>query len=155
MTTVHNLSVKDGALTMSRELLDPSALSICLMNPEVNLKAPPRAPGLLRMALEMRFPMELGIGLTSLPFLMTATGGDGHCVIVIPGLAASDDSTGPLRYYLRHLGYDALCGVPTPSSCDSASTHVEYSRNLIARRRVRLPIERREDHGRSERLARG
>lgn len=32
--------------------------------------------------------------------------GDGHVVLVLPGLHASDLSTRPLRYYLRTLGYD-------------------------------------------------
>lgn len=34
--------------------------------------------------------------------------GDGHPVLVIPGFAASDNSTVPLRKFLVSLGYDAL-----------------------------------------------
>jgi pimeloyl-ACP methyl ester carboxylesterase len=37
---------------------------------------------------------------------MRAPAGDGHPVIVFPGLSASDGSTLPLRGYLQNLGYD-------------------------------------------------
>jgi pimeloyl-ACP methyl ester carboxylesterase len=40
------------------------------------------------------------------PFLAVAPRGDGHGVLVLPGLLASDSSTIPLRAFLRHLGYD-------------------------------------------------
>ena len=55
-------------------------------------------------------------GLAGLAFLPLAAGwlaaaprGDGHDVLVLPGLLASDTSTLPLRRFLRLLGYDA-CG---------------------------------------------
>jgi pimeloyl-ACP methyl ester carboxylesterase len=38
---------------------------------------------------------------------MAAPRGDGHGVLIFPGLLASDPSTGPLRGFLRWLGYDA------------------------------------------------
>jgi hypothetical protein len=37
----------------------------------------------------------------------TAPRGDGHAVLVLPGLLAGDFSTAPLRRFLRHLCYDA------------------------------------------------
>ncbi len=40
------------------------------------------------------------------PWLATAPRGDGHGVLVLPGLLASDTSTLPLRRFLRLLGYD-------------------------------------------------
>jgi len=40
------------------------------------------------------------------PWLSLAPRGDGHAVLVLPGLLASDTSTGVLRGYLRRLGYD-------------------------------------------------
>lgn len=43
--------------------------------------------------------------LVSLPWLMTARRGDGHSVVVLPGLMGSDASTRLLRSYLRLLGY--------------------------------------------------
>jgi pimeloyl-ACP methyl ester carboxylesterase len=58
------------------------------------------------MALEFRAPWELWSVLPSWPALMRATPGDGHPVIVFPGLSASDGSTLPLRAYLQNLGYD-------------------------------------------------
>jgi hypothetical protein len=52
-------------------------------------------------------------GLAGLAFLPLAAGwlaaaprGDGHGVLVLPGLLAADGSTGLLRRYLRWLGYD-------------------------------------------------
>jgi pimeloyl-ACP methyl ester carboxylesterase len=40
------------------------------------------------------------------PWLVTAPHGDGHGVLVVPGLLASDRSTTLLRQFLRWLGYD-------------------------------------------------
>ena len=40
------------------------------------------------------------------PWLATAPRGDGHGVLVLPGLLATDASTLPLRQFLRLLGYD-------------------------------------------------
>lgn len=39
------------------------------------------------------------------PWLTAAPRGDGHGVLVLPGLLASDRSTKPLRGFLRHKGY--------------------------------------------------
>jgi pimeloyl-ACP methyl ester carboxylesterase len=39
------------------------------------------------------------------PLLATAPHGDGHPVLVLPGLVADDRSTVPLRRFLRRLGY--------------------------------------------------
>lgn len=41
------------------------------------------------------------------PFLSTAPRGNDEPVVVLPGFAAGDISTAPLRGYLRGLGYDA------------------------------------------------
>jgi pimeloyl-ACP methyl ester carboxylesterase len=40
------------------------------------------------------------------PWLAAAPRGDGHSVLVVPGLLASDMSTAPLRRFLGWLGYD-------------------------------------------------
>jgi len=66
-----------------------------------------RAPGPFLLALEGRAPWELGIALASWPILRQAPHGDGHAVIVFPGLAASDITTLPLRTFLAGLGYKA------------------------------------------------
>jgi pimeloyl-ACP methyl ester carboxylesterase len=48
---------------------------------------------------------ELGAFLGALPLLSLAPKGDGHPVIVFPGLLASDTSTKPLRGFLESRGY--------------------------------------------------
>jgi pimeloyl-ACP methyl ester carboxylesterase len=63
------------------------------------------APNSLLIALEFRAPWEFWSVLPSWPALMRAPVGDGHGVIVFPGLSASDNSTLPLRSYLGNLGY--------------------------------------------------
>ena len=65
------------------------------------------APGMVRLAMELRAPWELGIALASYPFMKAAPRGDGHPVLVFPGLAAGDVTTVVIRRFLRELGYDA------------------------------------------------
>ncbi|MRD45758.1 triacylglycerol lipase [Caenimonas koreensis] len=65
---------------------------------------PPHA-GLL--ALEFRAPFEFGAVLPAWPALSRAPRGDGHTVLVFPGLSASDATTIPLRSYLSMLGYQS------------------------------------------------
>ena len=50
--------------------------------------------------------VDLAALLVAAPGLATAPRGDGHGVLVLPGLLASDTSTLPLRSYLGWLGYD-------------------------------------------------
>jgi pimeloyl-ACP methyl ester carboxylesterase len=63
-------------------------------------------PSLALLALEFRAPWEFGAILPAWPALQKAPTGDGHSVMVFPGLSASDASTIPLRRYLGTLGYD-------------------------------------------------
>jgi pimeloyl-ACP methyl ester carboxylesterase len=63
------------------------------------------APSPWLMAMEFRAPWELGAILPAWFFLRKAPAGDGHPVIVFPGLSANDGSTLPLRAYLDNLGY--------------------------------------------------
>ncbi len=65
-----------------------------------------KAPNALLMALESRAPWELGATLAAWPLLKSAPQGDGHSVIVFPGLGAGDLSTAPLRNFLTAQGYD-------------------------------------------------
>lgn len=65
------------------------------------------APGIVRLALEMRAPWELGIALASYPFMRKAPAGDGHPVLVFPGLAAGDATTLVIRRFLSDLGYQS------------------------------------------------
>ena len=54
-----------------------------------------------------RASVEFGAMGAMLPALRRAPRGDGHHVLVFPGLMASDNSTRALRWYLRDLGYHA------------------------------------------------
>ncbi len=64
-----------------------------------------KAPNALLLALESRAPWELGATMAAWPLLKTAPTGDGHAVIVFPGLGAGDLSTAPLRNFLSAQGY--------------------------------------------------
>src|SRR5246500_2103391 len=68
---------------------------------------PSRPPSRLLLALEVRAIWELQTFFAAYPLLRRAPRGDGHPVLVLPGLAASDVSTRPLRTYLRAQGYAA------------------------------------------------
>jgi pimeloyl-ACP methyl ester carboxylesterase len=64
-----------------------------------------RARRLLRLGLELRAPWEYGATVAATPLLRLAPKGDGHPVLVFPGLTASDLSTRPLRRFLTGRGY--------------------------------------------------
>lgn len=63
------------------------------------------APGLHLLAMEFRAPWELGAVLPTWPLLQRAPLGDGHSIIVFPGLTAGDPTTLPLRRYLESRNY--------------------------------------------------
>src|SRR5436305_6280013 len=62
-------------------------------------------PSRTLMLLEARAIHEFGAFLGALPLLSLAPSGDGHPVLVLPGLIASDTSTRPLRSFLKGRGY--------------------------------------------------
>ena len=64
-----------------------------------------RAPSRTLMLLELRALHEFGAFLGALPLLSLAPKGDGHPVLVLPGLVTSDTSTRPLRSFLENRGY--------------------------------------------------
>jgi pimeloyl-ACP methyl ester carboxylesterase len=64
-----------------------------------------RPPSRTLMFLEGRAIHEFGAFLGALPLLSLAPRGDGHPVLVLPGLVASDTSTRPLRSFLNSKGY--------------------------------------------------
>lgn len=64
-----------------------------------------KAPGWFRLALEGRAPWELWASLIALPVLKNAPKGDGHPVMVFPGLATGDMTTLVLRNFLKDRGY--------------------------------------------------
>jgi pimeloyl-ACP methyl ester carboxylesterase len=65
-------------------------------------------PSALLLALELRAFWEFGAVLPAWPVLARAPQGDGHAVMVFPGLSANDVSTLPLRSYVQSRGYLAL-----------------------------------------------
>jgi pimeloyl-ACP methyl ester carboxylesterase len=66
---------------------------------------PVKATGPLLMALESRAPLEGLALLAAMPWLSRLPRGDGHPVMVFPGMGANDLTTLPLRRFLRRLGY--------------------------------------------------
>ncbi|MDE1935704.1 triacylglycerol lipase [Bradyrhizobium sp.] len=64
-----------------------------------------RPPSKTLMFLEGRAIHEFGAFLGALPLLSLSPRGDGHPVLVLPGLVASDVSTRPLRSFLKSKGY--------------------------------------------------
>jgi hypothetical protein len=65
-----------------------------------------KAPSALLLLLEGRAPWEFGATLAAESILKGAPAGDGHPVLVFPGLAANDMTTAPLRKFLRRRGYE-------------------------------------------------
>ena len=66
------------------------------------------APGALLLALEGRAPWEFAASIAAAPWLRRLPRGDGHRVLVLPGLAANDLTTLPMRTFLKDRGYAAL-----------------------------------------------
>lgn len=65
-------------------------------------------PALWQLLLEARAPWELAATLAASPWLarlQQQMPGDGHPVLVFPGLVSSDLATLTLRNFLRHCGY--------------------------------------------------
>lgn len=65
----------------------------------------PPPPHAAKLAMELRAPWELGSSLATWPVLKRCPQGDGHAVIVYPGLTAGDASTLPLRHFLGLRNY--------------------------------------------------
>ncbi|WP_395700864.1 esterase/lipase family protein [Aquabacterium sp.] len=66
-----------------------------------------RPPGPFQLMLEARAPWEWAALLAATPWLRQLPVGDGHPVIVFPGLGATDFTTAPLRAFLSDRGYTA------------------------------------------------
>jgi pimeloyl-ACP methyl ester carboxylesterase len=65
-----------------------------------------RGPSAALLTEPLRGLVDLPALLAAAPGLLAAPRGDGHGVLIFPGLLAGDPSTGPLRAFLRRLGYD-------------------------------------------------
>jgi pimeloyl-ACP methyl ester carboxylesterase len=66
-----------------------------------------KPPSLLYLLTEGRALGELAAMVASRPFLRMLPKGDGHPVMCLPGLAAPDGTTRPLRGFLKGRGYHA------------------------------------------------
>lgn len=77
------------------------------MNTHTPHAARPRGPGPLLQLLESRALLEFGAAMASRPFWHLAAEGDGHTVLVLPGLATGDESTSVLRAFLKSRNFDA------------------------------------------------
>ncbi len=64
-----------------------------------------RAPSALLLAMEGRALFEWAAYIAAWPLLSCAARGDGHPVLVLPGLTAGDSSTWPLRKFIERCGY--------------------------------------------------
>ncbi len=85
----------------------PEAASAPRAQPQAEASlAEVRAPGALLLALEGRAPWEFAASVLATPLLRRLPRGDGHRVLVLPGLAANDLTTLPLRTLLKDRGYD-------------------------------------------------
>ncbi len=72
-----------------------------------HVAAPPAAPGAgLLLTEPIRGLADLAALTLAAPWMAAAPHGDGHGVLVWPGLLATDTSTAALRQFLRWLGYE-------------------------------------------------
>ena len=89
---------------MFQTMARPSSKKLQAASPEATTPHD-QPPSAWLMALELRAFWEFGALLPAWPLLTRAPKGDGHAVMVFPGLSANDASTIPLRHYLQSLGY--------------------------------------------------
>ena len=78
-----------------------------IMTTATYAKEPVAPPSRLLLLAEARALWETGAGIAMWPLLQLTPRGDGHPVLVLPGLVAGDGSTLLLRRYLCSRGYDA------------------------------------------------
>jgi pimeloyl-ACP methyl ester carboxylesterase len=92
---------------MLQAMASPSSKRNSSSSPQDSPKPPLHdvPPSAWLLALELRAFWEFGALLPSWPLLARAPRGDGHAVMVFPGLSANDATTVPLRHYLQSLGY--------------------------------------------------
>jgi pimeloyl-ACP methyl ester carboxylesterase len=100
---------------------------------------PVRRPSRLLLAAEApRALGEMVLLQAARPLLAKAPRGDGHPVLVLPGLGADDRSTIPLRRFLRRLGYRVHgwrlgINVPSPETIDGLRRRVTDLRTQDSR----------------------
>lgn len=90
-------------------------------------------PGPLQLLGELRAPWEFASMLASAAWLRQMSRGDGHSVLVFPGLGTADAGTLPLRNFLHDRGWQALPwrqGInfgPRPALLDSCRALVQQA----------------------------
>lgn len=83
------------------------------------------------LASEARAVWELWAGLAMyLPLRRLAARGDGHPVLVLPGLGATDASTALLRKFLNDLGYASYCWEQSRNRGFQDATHTALLERL-------------------------
>jgi pimeloyl-ACP methyl ester carboxylesterase len=82
-----------------------NTLPTVIRAPTGRQEAPPPPNRLLTLAEAPRASLELGTLLAAAPFLLAAPRGDGHPVLVVPGLSGGPGWTAILRRYLRLIGH--------------------------------------------------
>jgi hypothetical protein len=96
------------SVLLSLKLLRFDAVEARRVQEKLMSKANKLVPPSRRLLLaEARAVYELAAFLWAYPWLRLLPAGDGHPVMVFPGLAASDVSTVPLRTFLSDRGYAA------------------------------------------------
>ncbi|WP_324103948.1 esterase/lipase family protein [Noviherbaspirillum sp.] len=102
-----------------------------------------KPPGWFLLALEGRAVWELGASFFAAPVLRSAPAGDGHPVLVFPGLVMGDFSTTVLRNYIAQRGYasyaweQGLNFGPRPGVIESCLERVQ---ELHARHKERVSL---------------
>ena len=99
---------QERRLSRLETLLSPSDMWNSCTNDEgapMTVAQALRPPSRTLLLLEGRAVQELGAFMLLRPWLAAAPRGDGHPVLVFPGLLASDLSTQPLRGFLKQHGY--------------------------------------------------
>lgn len=76
------------------------------MTPDT-VRQPTGPPSALLQAAESRVIVEFFAFMASSPLIGLLPRGDGHPVLLLPGFIGTDESTSPLRWALRTLGYEA------------------------------------------------
>ena len=95
-----------------------------------------------RWAMEARAAPELAAFVATVgPLAVSAPRGDGHPVLVLPGLGGGDGSTLPIRWFLDRLGYETHgwgLGTNTGPSRRLSADLVELVATLAEKRRVSI-----------------
>jgi pimeloyl-ACP methyl ester carboxylesterase len=78
------------------------------MSPSPWVRLDDRRSAVLAATEPVRAMASIGAFAATLPLIAVAPRGDAHPVLVLPGLGASDLSTGTLRRWLRTLGYPVV-----------------------------------------------